>query len=297
MNDPADRSTGLLVFGLLTILGGVLCGLFVPLVLLNSRAATHDPAVADPSAQIPAVMAYSLAAVALIALGVGSVRARRWACALLALAGWSALVIGAFSVGTMVFLIPGLARQVAAETGTLSPERARAVLWTTTGFMAAFFVLIPAAWAAFYSAPATRATCARRNPQPSWTDPCPLPVLAPAVWSALSAAGLLLGPLFQPMTLPAFGFALTGWPATAAAVSLAVALGFVACGLYHRHPSAWLAALALTLLAGLSQVLTILRTAADSPATPEFLAGTTAAWTLGAAGYLIFCRRFFRSVP
>ncbi len=50
----------------------------------------------------------------------------------------------------------------------------------TAGAIVAAIVLIgaPIVWIIFYSRRDVRLTCEWRNPKPSWTDACPLPVLA-----------------------------------------------------------------------------------------------------------------------
>ena len=78
-----DRGTGLTVFGILTILLGCLSGLLVPLMFLGqmmAAKATHAPS--NIQALIPGMFMYGAMAVILIWLGIGSIKARRWARAL-----------------------------------------------------------------------------------------------------------------------------------------------------------------------------------------------------------------------
>ena len=78
-----DRSAGLIVFGILTILLGCLAGLFVPLMLVGQAASARATSAPAPlSAILPAVLLYGILAVALVWLGIGSIMARRWARAL-----------------------------------------------------------------------------------------------------------------------------------------------------------------------------------------------------------------------
>src|SRR5208283_4838121 len=79
-----DRSAGLIVFGILTILLGCLAGLFVLLILVGAAAsAKATSAPATFSTILPAISIYGVLAVALVWLGIGSIMARRWARALL----------------------------------------------------------------------------------------------------------------------------------------------------------------------------------------------------------------------
>src|ERR1035438_153181 len=79
-----NRSSGLIIFGVLTILLGCVCALLVPLMLFGqtmSAKATGTPP--NFSVLLPAVSVYGFLAVVLVWLGIGSINARRWARALL----------------------------------------------------------------------------------------------------------------------------------------------------------------------------------------------------------------------
>jgi hypothetical protein len=76
-----DRSTGLLIFGILTLLLGCLVGLFVPLMLFGQMMAAKAPNAppVNHAVILPVIGIYSGLAVVLIWLGIGSIKARRWA--------------------------------------------------------------------------------------------------------------------------------------------------------------------------------------------------------------------------
>src|SRR5690348_15437184 len=80
-----DRSRGLVVFGVLTILLGVLSGLMIGLMLLGHALSARNPNAPAPSFAmiLPGLLMYGGLAVVLIWLGIGSIKARRWARALL----------------------------------------------------------------------------------------------------------------------------------------------------------------------------------------------------------------------
>src|SRR5438046_2393961 len=102
-----DRSMGLIIFGILTILLGCLAGLFVPLMLLGQAASAKATGASAPiSAILPAMFIYGILAVALVWLGIGSIQARRWARALLLIFSWSWLIMGVFVLLFMVYFIP-----------------------------------------------------------------------------------------------------------------------------------------------------------------------------------------------
>jgi hypothetical protein len=103
--DYKDRSTGLMVFGILTLLLGCLAGLFVSLMLVGQMAAAKAPNAppANYAAILPAIGIYGGLAVALIWLGIGSIMARRWARALLLIFSWSWLIMGICMTAVMPF--------------------------------------------------------------------------------------------------------------------------------------------------------------------------------------------------
>ena len=78
--DHKDRSTGLLIFGILTILLGCVTGLLL-LMMLAGQVAVRSAHVTTVPASILLldVFIYGILAVALIWLGIGSIKARRWA--------------------------------------------------------------------------------------------------------------------------------------------------------------------------------------------------------------------------
>src|ERR1035438_4494880 len=102
-----DRSTGLMVFGILPLLLGCLAGLFVPLMLFGQMMAAEAPNAPPTNTAVilPAVAMYGCMAVALIWLGIGSIKTRRWARALLLIFSWSWLGIGVFMTAVMPFFM------------------------------------------------------------------------------------------------------------------------------------------------------------------------------------------------
>src|SRR5688572_18576779 len=80
---PKDRSAGLVVFGLLQILLGLACIGLTLLVAAATEFAATAPSTAPSGADLAAaIVVYALAAVYFIAVGIGSIRGRRWARAL-----------------------------------------------------------------------------------------------------------------------------------------------------------------------------------------------------------------------
>ena len=102
-----DRSTGLLVFGVLTVALGCLAGLFVLAMLAGQAMAARTTQVpANFAAILPAISIYASLAAALICLGIGSIQARRWARALLLIFSWSWLLLGIVTTVMLGCILP-----------------------------------------------------------------------------------------------------------------------------------------------------------------------------------------------
>src|SRR5208337_5540265 len=86
---------------------GCLAGLFVPLMLFGQMMAAKAPDAppVNHAAMLPGMAVYGLLAVALVWLGIGSIKARRWARALLLIFSWSWLIMGVFMTAIMPFIM------------------------------------------------------------------------------------------------------------------------------------------------------------------------------------------------
>jgi hypothetical protein len=147
--DYKDRSTGLTVFGILTLLLGCLAGLFTLLMfvqMLKVRPAGVPPV--NPSGILMGLGIYGGLAVALIWLGIGSIMARRWARALLLIFSWSWLVMGVFMTAVMPFFMAKVMANLPPDAKTGQPAMPPGVITGMvigmTIFFLVFFVLVPA---------------------------------------------------------------------------------------------------------------------------------------------------------
>ena len=239
-----DRRTGLIVFGVLTLLLGGLCALFVPLMLFGQAMNTKATSVpANFQGLIIIIATYGLLAVALIWLGIGSIQARRWARALLLIFSWSALLIGVVAMVGMGVLLPHItaAIQAAQPAGKPPlPEAAKMMMVIiSTVTIGVIYLVLPTVWILFYRSPHVKATCEARDPVPRWTDACPLPVLAVCLWLAPGAVMLLLMPLAYRGVLPFFGTFLSGLPGTLGYFAMAGLWAWSAQALYRLDVRGW----------------------------------------------------------
>jgi hypothetical protein len=310
-----DRSTGLLVFGILTVIMGCLCGLFGLLMISSQSLAARDPALGDTRGVIFATATYFGLAIAFVWLGIGSIRARRWARTLLVVISWGWLLIGVGSLLAMVFLFPAMFSESASSGAKIDPAVQGVIMAIALGFTGVLFFLIPGAWALFYSSKNVRATFEHRDPVIRWTDRCPLPVLAVSLWTALGAPGMLLMPVAGMAVLPFFGNFLAGWPAAWLCVGLGLLWVWAAWRLYRLDILGWWVVVASVVLFAISSVLTYSRhTLTEFYALmgysqaqidqiqkfalpPWFLTWGVLVWVLPVLAYLIFILRYLRRSP
>ena len=253
-----DRTLGLIIFGVVSILIGVVCALLVPLslvaVALSGSAA--GPGV-DYRSALSASALYTVMAVVFVWLGIGSIRARRWARELLLSISWIWLLTGICTLLICVLVVPGVMRQLGAAEA-LPPELMLLVVLVTIGVIGLLYVVLPGLFVLFYRSPHVAATCRVRHPGPQWIDDCPQKLLTLTVVWVLAAVSVLLMPAYD-FIFPFFGTLLTGAAGAALwALVLAVCVA-LAVGSCRRAPWAWWSGVALTFTAALSSTVTVLR--------------------------------------
>lgn len=221
-----SRRTGLIVFGILEIIIGLIY--LVPMGALMLPAVTQ--AVPD------AVMAIAiLAALAIVSiwLGIGTLMGRRWARALSLLVAWDWLAVG------LLMLVYSL----------FAPDMSTGMLGVFI-----FITLVAAMFVFFYGSKNVKATFEARDPHIRWTDKCPLPVLALSLAYGLTTLSALIG-TYTNTPIPFFGTLLTG---LASQVYYLLQLGlaaYLAWGTYNLTRNAWLMSVGLTVLFGASAVV------------------------------------------
>jgi hypothetical protein len=308
-----DRSTGLMLFGIIQIFLGSISALIGLTSLLALLARVSTGHVARPQ-WVWFTEIYVPAAAVFLTLGIGSVRARRWARALTLVWSWYGLALGILLTTLMTAILPVIVRTTphaqpgssAAPVGLLA-----AILTGMIVVLALFFIALPLAFVVFYGREDVKQTCARRDPVERWTDRVPLPILGTSVVFATGAVYLIGVSLATPL-FPLFGRYLTGPAARVGFLLLAALDAYLAVGIFRLRKLAWwVAAIALpTRLA--SVVLTQIRgnrseayskigwsdselqRLRDSP----ILRSHVLVWwglffTVAFCGYLLWIRRYF----
>ena len=309
-----DRKTGLVVFGILQIIFGGFCVLQIPFMIFVMIASAFVESSAfetmRPTIMIPAILLYVVLAVWFIWMGFGSIKARRWARALVLVTSWIWLVGG---IGGLVYLLLFMPDMFDKTRGIeqMPAGAALIVKYFTIFFMAVFYVIVPAVLVLFYGSKNVKATCELRDPQVRWTDKCPLPVLALSLIFGFWAASMLfIG--FYGWAIPFFGFVLSGMRGAAVGLGVMLLSACIAWGTYRLNIKAWWGAVLLIVGWAVSGSITFSRVSMldyyEKMNFPEqqleiikqysipqgyVMALFCGLWLVGFLGYLLYTRRYF----
>jgi len=248
--DYRDRSTGLVIFGAAEILVGLACASLIPLTIATAALSP----IVDLGVLLPTLALYGLIAAVFVALGVGSIRARRWAVALTLSLSWVWLITG---VATMVLswsLLPGFWFSLGTASG-LDAEAAQVVAIIINLFLGVIYVALPGSLVLFYRSPDVITTCRSRDSRPDWTDRCPQRLLALTVAYALGGLSIVAVPAYG-FVFPFFGRVLSGAAGAVCWVVVLVLSGALAWGTSRREPWAWWTAMAAACIGGVSSAIT-----------------------------------------
>jgi len=263
--DFKDRKTGLVVFGILQIILGVFFALMVPLLILGMIISTATgkgaPEGVNLRMMIPGTFFYVLLAVWFIWIGIGSVKARRWARALILVSSWAWLVCGVCGLVFILLFLPNMFDQM-PENVEIPAAAVTVMKCVMLGFMSLFYVIIPGLLVMFYKSRDVKATCDYRDTKIRWTDKCPLPVLGMSMVCAFWAFSMLFMVAYRwtiPFFIPFFGVILSGISGAIVALVMALLLGYAAWGAYKLDMKAWWCVLVVTVGWFLSSIITFSR--------------------------------------
>jgi hypothetical protein len=316
-----DRSTGLMIFGIIQIILGLLAALMVPLIGLSAVLSRVAPAGhLRPIQYIASSAAYVFIAATLLVLGLGSISIKRWARALTLIVSWYCLVTGVLMTILLTAVLPvamrgilAQARQATAAPSPDIPTSVMAVILTVMiVFIAFFMIIVPLAFVLFYSRQDVEQTCRYRDPVARWTDRTPLPVLGASVIMFIGAVSMLVTAISAPV-FPFFGRYLSGVGGTACFFVVGFLDLYLAFAIFRLQVAGWwiavLALLARLVSMGLTyakadlmfayskmgmsdQQLELLR------ANPMFRGHVILWWSLLSLliffGYLLWLKRYFK---
>jgi len=268
-----DRYTGLCIFGVMEILAGamVAVGLVASLLIMTFRNVPTPPeGKVFTVLRVGFWLSVATLAIALIVLGIGTMRARRWAWALNLILSWFAVLMSAWLALISLFN---------------APQSKHGVVDLSAPFGLILCVILSLIFCLFYRDKDVELTCRQRDPAERWTDRRPLPVIAASMLALMTASTFLIS--LVPSSIPIYGLFLTGVPATALLLFQAGAQIYAAIAMFKLRVSGWWVALVAEIASAALLVLQVVRT-------PD------SAWTslIMPAAYLIFLfwlRRCFRN--
>lgn len=291
-----ERHTGILVFGILHIILGILSAGVVLVMAATHEIEERRGGVTSGAALASAVVVYGVASAYFIAAGVGSIRGRRWArsLAIVVSAMWTvAGVVG----GLMVAVVLPRVLRAYGSTDVTMVAGCVAIAILVCG------IALPVVIFLFYRRPEVRVAFEAMDRKSRWTDRVPLPVLAVILFLAFAAIALLAN-LANP-TFAAFGREVSGAPAALTMFALAGLSAFLAVQVYRLQESAWWALVILQLIGVGYAIASFTMSGGASTAAPGtppeiaaiyrdplFIAIFIATW-IGYFAFLLYLRRFF----
>jgi len=316
-----DMRTGLIAFGVIQIIFGGFCALLIPFMILgmlvstiSGKGTTAPIAPMNARMMVPGVLFYAILAIWFIWMGIGSIKARRWARALILVSSSLWLIGGIGVLIFMLLLMPRMYDQMAKNT-QMPPAAVLVMKSMMIGFMTVFYVVIPAVFVLFYKSKNVKATCEFRDPQVRWTDKCPLPVLAVSFIFGFWAASMLFMGCHR-WTIPFFGFILSGVTGGAVVLIVMFISAYLAWGTYRLDIKAWWCSLFWIIIWALSTAITFSRVSiSDLYEKMSFsrqqidmikqsgvlqtpiMAVPFVLWSLGLLAYLLYIRRYFVQPP
>jgi hypothetical protein len=251
-----------------------------------------------------------LLAVFFIWLGIGTLKGRRWARAIMLVVSWLWLIGGLFGMGFWLIMAPRMFDYAPPGQAPMPDAMKSLMTILMTGFMVFVYVIVPGIFVLFYGRRDVKATFEFRDPHLRWTDRCPLPVLAVSFILGYMAMGSLFSLVYG--VAPFFGRILTGATAAAVILLIAVRSALLTRGTYRLRMWSWWGAVTLVVIGSLSSVITFsrhsmvdfYRVMGFSEQQLEMIAAydiwresNLVLWTVACAavslGYLFYIRRYF----
>lgn len=286
-----DRSEWIKFVGPAQAMLGVLITLIALFMTISvvGNIARGDEGASDglPAAFLSSTVTYVLFGIILIWCGIDAFNLRRWARDVMLVA--SCLWLLTRTITTITLLVFGIAAAISTQTGT-STSVTMPMIFLSFLPTPVIHALIPGTLAFFYSRPSVKRTFLHYDPEPCWTDACPLPVLGLSFWYLLDALSYATSAVSEEATF--FGAELTGLRTVLFTLFFAAVYLYIARGLYKLKMHAWFLALVLMSCQMLSSAV---------HSAPGDVAYTYLGWALGGGPallklfYLLFVLKFFRT--
>ncbi|HEY6050357.1 MAG TPA: hypothetical protein VIZ58_03855 [Thermoanaerobaculia bacterium] len=228
-----DRSRALTGFGWLLIAAGAACGLLALSVAAVSRLALAGSGVPPLRTAAFNVFFYVALGACFVVIGIGSIRARRWARALALTVGWIWLATGCVAVVAVAAILPAALSTAGAPASSVACGVAVAAL-----ILLVFCAAIPLAVVLFYRRDDVRRTVEWRQPAPDWSDRVPSTILGVVIALAFGGVACLVSVPFLG-AVPLLGSVLTGAAAAAVLLVFAALSFLLAWGSWRQSAAAW----------------------------------------------------------
>lgn len=311
------RTPILTILGILTLIGAGFCLLSAIGMLIVQFLGKQHMVASSASAPTPPqpnyialCLSYMLFCAVATVLGIGTLKAKRWARALGITLNASWAAIGAISALYYLVAVP-----YALSTNDIDFSDRTTAVQSLGMLIGAVFgsiigIVIPGVFAWLYARPRVREVCELRNPAPSWTDACPLPVLAAAISLAIMSISFVFANTTNMALVPFFGSCLSGMTALIATLAASTVILPVAWGLYKGSKVAWGAMIAILFIWLASNLMTSTDTylaavselgvlTEDSPAMMSTMLSLAyrlnVAFALAAIAYVVWIVRYFRA--
>jgi hypothetical protein len=277
-----DRHTGLRIFGFMEVAFGLFCALAIPMMIYGWRRFVSEgqvDALTTLRTLVLACAVYGVASPTLVVLGVGAMRARRWAWALNLILSWVAVVTTVLvgGVGFSYRLWRGFDLQ-----------------GVTAAVELAILAIGPFAFLLFYREKDVELTCKARDPKERWTDRRPLPVIAASCLTLWTAAGQLWGLVGGSAAVPSqLWHGGDGGVAIGIRFAMFVAAIYAAITMFKTKLSGWWVALVSEIVVAALALASPWQTVKLGAA--EFVAGKVFGFPMVAVGigFLVWARRYF----
>src|SRR3954468_2348150 len=218
-----DRRTALIIFGVIEILIGLFSLgmiLLVALVLAAGPVPPQGNSPLPPAALFAGIAVfYGVVGAFFITVGIGSIRARRWAriAMLVASSIWLTFGIFAMLVVSFIFLSPAAMESAGQQSAhPLDATTMRAVMVFSIVATTFIYVVLPLTFLLFYASKNVKATCDSRTgnePRPPALRPIAVAVYSWFVLVSLAISVVIMLSVRRPV--PFFGMYLSGSAALA----------------------------------------------------------------------------------
>jgi len=240
MNDQMtykDRKGWLIVFGIYE----VLAGLSLALIAFFSFLISNKLPIPKLWITTTGIM-MTVLAIQRVILGIGSIQAKRWARALVLIFSWVSLVTGSLSIIFSFFIT----QPAPPYSPSLNPQIMGMIRLISKGFEVFISVVVPLVFVLFYGSEDVKKTCESRNPNPSWTDRCPLIVLGLSIYKCIGALAFM-GFIPFGFGYPFFFTVIEGIPGSIIWIAHSILMIYAAVLLYGLHLKGWFLAFGIHL--------------------------------------------------